>query len=138
MFVEDDPLILELQSSMLALRFPNFVFHTATNGKLGLEQFRRHEPDIVITDINMTEMCGVQMSETIRSCKPDIKIIAITGKSGKIIHNDPDNNEFVFDHLIVKPVDLSELFAVVERCIGEIQHRQIKCGFRTKSATDSD
>ena len=51
------------------------MIYTAINGRLGLELFKEHTPDIVITDINMSKMCGEQMAENIRAIKPDTKII---------------------------------------------------------------
>src|SRR5664279_4915495 len=91
LFVEDDEVILELQSSILTMRFPDVALYTAINGRLGLELFKTHMPDIVITDINMSEMCGVQMAENIRALTTGTKIIAITGKSGE----STDNGNFV-------------------------------------------
>ena len=126
LFVEDDEIILGLQLALLKARFPDLVFHTAVNGRLGLDVFKAHTPDIVLTDINMSDMCGVQMSENIRSIKPDTKFIAITGKAGELGSNEKSilrNSEgtiFEFDHVIVKPVDLSELYSVVEQCMCEI------------------
>ncbi len=120
LFVEDDELILELQASILAANFPDIVFYTAINGRLGLELFKAHMPEIVITDINMPELCGVQMCNSIRAIKPDTNLIAITGKSVKVVLQDHDGNEFEFDHVIVKPVSFQKLFAVVEQCMDEI------------------
>lgn len=129
LFVEDDEMILGLQLALLKVRFPDVVFHTAVNGKLGLDVFKAHTPDIVLTDINMSDMCGVEMSENIRSIKPDTKFIAITGKSGEFGKNEKNilrNSEgmnFEFDHVIVKPVDLFELYTVIEQCMCELtQH----------------
>lgn len=129
MFVEDDEVILEIQSSILALKFPAAIFYTAINGRLGLELFKAHTSDIVITDINMSEMCGVQMAENIRTIKPETMIIAITGNScessvnGKYTMSNSDGKMVKFDHVIVKPVDFSELCAVIEKCIFEIEQR---------------
>lgn len=128
LFVEDDELILELQVALLTARFPDVVIHTAVDGRLGLEVFKSNTPEIVLTDINMSGMCGVQMSENIRSIKPGTKFIAITGKSGEFSGNDksilrnPEGINFEFDHVIVKPVDLPELFSAIDQCIGEIKH----------------
>lgn len=124
--VEDDEVILTLQLSILAVKFPDVMLYTAINGRLGLELFKVYTPDIVLTDINMSEICGVQMSENIRAIKPETKIIAITGKScesrvnGKYSMSNLDGKVVEFDHVIVKPVDLSELCRVIEQCIGEI------------------
>ena len=129
MFVEDDEVILELQTSILTVKFPDVMFYTAINGRKGLELFKAHTPDIVITDINMPEMCGVQMSENVRALTTGTKIIAITGKSGetsvsgKFIKRNPDGKIVEFDHLIVKPVDMSELCGVIYQCIDEIEQR---------------
>lgn len=129
LFVEDDEVILELQSSILAVKFPDIMLYTAINGRLGLDLFKAHTPDIVLTDINMSEMCGVQMVENIRAIKPATKIIAITGKSaetsviGKLIKRNSDGKMVEYDHLVVKPVDISELCSVIEQCIDEDKQR---------------
>jgi YesN/AraC family two-component response regulator len=113
LLVEDDEFILEIQASVLTARFPNVVIHTATNGMQGMELFKLHTPDIVITDINMSEMSGVQMAAHINALKPDTQFIVISGKdSGEVC--------FEFDHYIAKPVDLSKLFSTIEKCIGGI------------------
>ena len=68
-------------------------------------------------------MCGMQMTENIRAVKPDTKFIAITGKAsenGKLTLRDSTGKNIEFNHIIVKPVDMSELFAAVDQCIGEI------------------
>lgn len=119
--VEDDGDILELQTSVLTVKFPDIGLYTALNGKLGLELFKAHKPDIVITDVNMPEMCGVEMADSICALKPDTKFIAITGRSKKNVQQKSDNIEFEFDYIIIKPVELSELFAVIEQCIDEIE-----------------
>jgi len=126
LFVEDDELILKLQASMLAAKFPDVMVYTAANGTLGLELFKAHRPDIVLTDINMSDMGGVHMVDTIRAIKPDTKFIAITGRSaesaenGKFILGNSEGKTAEFDHLIVKPADLSKLVAAVEQCISYI------------------
>ena len=126
LFVEDDELILDIQASLLIAKFPDVVLYTAVNGRLGLEIFKMHTPEIVITDINMSEMCGVQMSGNIRALKPDTKIIAMTGKTGQSLRMNSDDKEFEFDNIIVKPVILKELFSVIDRCIGEIEQNASK------------
>jgi YesN/AraC family two-component response regulator len=126
LFVEDDEVILEIQSSILSVKYPDVMLYTAVNGRSGLELFKAHTPDIVLTDINMPEMCGVQMSCTIHAIKPDTKFVAITGitgesgENGKTILRNPDGNTLEFDHVIVKPVDVTKLYAAIEQCIGEI------------------
>jgi len=79
LLVEDVNVTLDLLTIILAKKFPDVAFHTAINGRKGLELFKSHLPDVVITDINMPEMCGVQMSGKIRAINPDTKFIVSTG-----------------------------------------------------------
>lgn len=129
LYVEDEELTLKLQSTLLAKKFPDIVLYTAINGRQGLELFKAHKPEIVITDVNMSELSGVQMAEKILALKPDTKIIAITGKSGKSSETDkdimrsPDGKMVGFDRVLNKPIDVSELFGVIEQSISEIRQR---------------
>jgi CheY-like chemotaxis protein len=120
LYVEDDATTLEIQSSMLTAMFPDVVLYTADSGVSGLNIFKELTPDIVISDINMSEMSGIEMSKIIRSIKPNAKIIAATGKSENLLQASSGNNDLIFDHHIVKPIILAELHAVIKQCIDEI------------------
>jgi YesN/AraC family two-component response regulator len=83
-----------------------------------LEIFKKHIPEIVITDISMPVMDGIQMAGEIRSLKDDTKFIVLTGYSetdysGKI-------SEFRIKEYILKPIVFKRLFAAIENCIDEI------------------
>lgn len=120
MVVEDEAITLEVIVVTLAKKYPDVTIHKAGNGRTGLELFKEHRPDIVITDINMPELSGVQMAKKILEKKPDTKFIVLTGDNGKLSVGDSFGNEFKTDHIIDKPVDLLDLFAAVEQCFGEI------------------
>jgi YesN/AraC family two-component response regulator len=120
LIVEDDDLTREILANMLGKKFPGVPLYTAINGRTGLELFKTHTPDIVITDINMPEMGGFQLVVNIRSIKPDTKLIVLTGCAGEAAMKDAVAKDFEFDHFIVKPVVFQELFAAIEQCFGEI------------------
>src|ERR1700741_1568922 len=84
LFVEDDKDFNEVMGSVLPLKFPGFTINIAGNGKSGLQLFKEHTPDIVITDINMPEMDGIQMARAIKSIKDDVKFIVLTAYNDKI------------------------------------------------------
>jgi len=121
MVVEDETITLEVIAVTLAKKYPKVTIHKAGNGRTGLELFRELRPDIVITDINMPEMSGVQMAKKIIEIKPDTKFIVLTGDNGKLIGGDSFGNVVKTDHLIEKPVDFLDLYAAVEQCFGEIR-----------------
>src|SRR6185369_8064041 len=126
LLVEDEEAVLELLATILTRKFPGIVLHTAVNGRTGLELFQLHFPNIVITDIKMPVMGGVQMADKIRAIKPDTKFIILTGDPGKSVHHDSDEKEFIFDHYIMKPVVFGVLFAAIEQCLAGIAQQQAK------------
>ena len=119
LLVEDDKKSLEILATILAKRFPNVVLYMASNGKAGLELFKAHTPDIVITDINMPELSGAQMANQIRAIKPEAKIIVLTADTGKVTLENFVGEGFEIDHFILKPVNFGLLFAAIEQCLGE-------------------
>lgn len=65
--------------------FKQFLMHldhqveTASNGKEGLFKMRKQTPDLVITDIMMPEMDGLELVQSIRDHCPSLPVIAISG-----------------------------------------------------------
>jgi len=118
MLVEDEMDTLQILSAILIAKYPDITLYSASNGKKGLELFTTHLPDIVITDINMPEICGNRLADKITEINTVTKLIAVTGKS-----SNPDSEEmsFKFDHYIEKPVNLKELFTVIDQCIAEFK-----------------
>ncbi|OHC76111.1 MAG: hypothetical protein A3G18_05680 [Rhodospirillales bacterium RIFCSPLOWO2_12_FULL_58_28] len=62
-----------------------FEVSLAGNGKQGMEMVVSRPPELIITDMIMPEMDGVETTMEIRSKYPDIKIVAISG--GGRVHN---------------------------------------------------
>ncbi|HTP64621.1 MAG TPA: response regulator [Geobacteraceae bacterium] len=124
LLVEDEELTRDLLADILTKKYPEIPLYAAINGRRGLELFKSHTPNIVITDINMPEMGGVQMASKIRVIKPDTKFIVLTGTIEKNDLQDSVEKGFEFDHFIVKPVIFQELFAAIEQCFGEITQYQ--------------
>src|SRR5689334_22709297 len=73
MVVEDDTEALAVLKLMIAKKFPEAVIYAAENGRLGLELFKKRAADIIVTDVNMPEMDGIDMAAAIKSIKPGTK-----------------------------------------------------------------
>ena len=59
------------------------VVYEAINGKEGVEQYRKLQPDIVTMDITMPEMDGIEALKSIKSEFPDAKVVMITAAGQK-------------------------------------------------------
>jgi two-component system, NarL family, nitrate/nitrite response regulator NarL len=78
LIVDDHPMVLEGMSAMLAQIVFVEIAGTATNAYEAMQQIKKTAPDIVITDINMPEVSGMELALKIRKEFPAVKIIAMS------------------------------------------------------------
>lgn len=112
LYVEDEEAVRGLLAQFLSRRVGTLL--TAGNGREGLELFREHRPDLVITDILMPEMNGLAMIEAIRQIDPQVPVIIATA------FNEADYLlkaiNLGIDAFVVKPVKLNQLHAQLDKC----------------------
>ena len=118
LYAEDDPVTRNILAKMIPLKFPDIEFYSAENGKIGLDIFKQHTPDIVITDINMPIMDGIRMSAAIKALRPETIIIIISayGDTTYLL----EAIELGVNHYIMKPIDYKKLFMTIAKCINSI------------------
>lgn len=83
----------------------------AKNGQDGLEQFQAHHPNIVVTDLEMPIMNGMQMVHNIRETDNGTPIIITTAYDDEA-HACPQA-----DQVIIKPVMFNELLETILDCL---------------------
>ncbi len=77
LIIDDEKDILESLSSIL--KDEGFVVLTATDGREGLSAFEREKPDIVLLDVWMPEIDGLEVLKKIKSMEGNVAIIVISG-----------------------------------------------------------
>lgn len=96
----------------MLLRLTGYTVACAHDGYEALEQFDRGHPDLVVLDIDLPGLDGLEVARQIRS-RPgggDVVLVALTGWG-----NDTDrlhSAEAGFDHHLVKPVEFDALEAI--------------------------
>ncbi len=112
LYIEDDDITRENISSYLKRQCKQL--HIASNGEEGLELFKSFNPEIVITDIEMPKLNGLDMAKKIRKLSPTTQIIITTAYT---------SNEYLLQavnlHLvqyIVKPISLPKLTNALKDC----------------------
>jgi YesN/AraC family two-component response regulator len=120
LLAEDDKTASEITGLMLARKFPDITIYFAENGRRGVEIFKEHATEIVITDITMPVMDGLEMIGAIRAIKADTKFIVLTAYSGKYLEK---FNEISVCAYIPKPLVFNKLFDAIENCIAEIMQK---------------
>lgn len=79
LLVEDDKDYTFIVKNELESFAGEYEVIIASDGKEGLKKWRETEPDIIITDIKMPHLNGLEMIKHIRQTNTDIPIIALTG-----------------------------------------------------------
>ena len=105
--VDDDEKVRFVLSTSLERMENPYIIKTASNGKDALVEFN-HEPfDLVITDIRMPHMNGIELTEAIRQTKADTKIIWITAYECRYLQ--PERIKFKVFRCIDKPLRIEAI-----------------------------
>lgn len=75
-FIDDEEDIRQI--SQMTLEDAGYEVHTAPDGKSGIELCEQISPQVVITDIRMPNMDGIQVLETVKTRFPDMEVIVAT------------------------------------------------------------
>jgi len=104
--VDDDPQILRMLKT--SLQTNGYDVQTALNGVAALEQMQQHQPDLVITDLSMPVMNGVELTQKIRESSriPIIVLSVRDSDQSKVIALDEGADDYV-----TKPFHIQELLA---------------------------
>jgi diguanylate cyclase (GGDEF)-like protein len=120
LIVDDDPLVLDLLG--LSIESFGFEYAAANNGREAIAILQKKEFDIVITDMMMPEVDGMQLLEHVKRNHPRTDVIVVTGYTGTFSYMDvirAGASDF-----ISKPFNTDELEAKINRLIRE--HQLIK------------
>lgn len=115
LIVDDDPLILELLG--LFISSFGYEFDSASDGAEALEKIAEKNFSLVITDMIMPRLDGMQLLQQIREKNPEISVIVVTGHTGTFSYTDvirAGASDF-----ISKPFNSDELEAKINRIFRE-------------------
>lgn len=113
LYVEDNEFTRKHMSNLFARRFEEVL--QAENGKQALEVFAHEKEQIglIITDIAMPEVNGVELGRAIKKVDPKMPIIALTSLKEEVFE------DIGFAHIFEKPLNAANLFAAVDGILGE-------------------
>jgi signal transduction histidine kinase/DNA-binding response OmpR family regulator len=111
--IDDEPAVVEVFQEFLGMM--GFAVSTAPSGEEAVRLLPELKPDIILTDINLPGLSGLEVMRFAKGVDPEVGVIVVTG------HASASNaiealRQGAFNY-ITKPFDLDEIHEVVERAI---------------------
>lgn len=120
---DDEQIVLDGMKMVLESSGRDWIVAgTALDGVKGLEEIRKHKPDIVITDIKMPEMDGLEMSKIVREESPETVIFVFSGYAEFNLAQKAIGLG-VYNYLL-KPINYEEIYEALEKAQQLIAERK--------------
>ena len=120
LYIEDDKDIQSIYVDILQ-EYVETVY-CANDGEEGYELYLEHKPDIILLDINMPKINGLELAKKIREIDKEVKIIITTA------YGEQDNLlqaiELYLIKYILKPIEIDVLREALTRAIEEIEEQK--------------
>ena len=119
LIIEDEAAIRRVLTKILSEESTTYIVEDAEDGIQGLEKIKNNDYDLVLCDIKMPKMDGVEVLEAVKKIKPEIPMVMISG------HGDMETaiqtmRLGAFDY-ISKPPDLNRLLNTVRNALDKKQ-----------------
>jgi len=113
LIVDDNPTITRLIE--LQLTKAGFRCDTASNGEEALQKISKTDFDLVISDISMPGMTGLELLKAIKQKKPQLQVLIVTGHA--TIDNAVEALRLGAINFITKPIKFNEVFETINKIL---------------------
>ncbi len=113
LIVDDEELILRTLCDDLEIS--GYDVTPAKNGEEALIKLEKERYDLVLTDLVMEEVDGVQVLNETKRIYPETPVIILTGYSSSPLAEDAKS--FGADGFLLKPCDIEELLILISHCL---------------------
>ena len=105
--IDDDPAVTSVLKR--GLSYEGFAVSTAASGREGLEIAREQPPDVVVLEVMMPEMDGLEVLKRLRSADPQLPVLLLTGRDAPA--DEIKGLEGGADDYVTKPFSFDVLLA---------------------------
>ncbi|NQV84731.1 MAG: PAS domain S-box protein [Rhodospirillales bacterium] len=116
LYVEDNPANMELMD-MIVGRIDGLTLIQAPNAELGLELAEAKKPDLIIMDINLPGMSGLEAMKKLQKSKKTANIPVFALSAAATRHDIEKGLEAGFREYLTKPIDLEDTVSIIKRVL---------------------
>lgn len=115
--IDDDELVTT--SLKRALSQSGYNVYIASSGKSGLKVIEEHEPDMVLLDIFLGDLNGMEVLKKIQSLNPDLPVVMITGFAD--VQTAVSAIKMGAIDFILKPINLDQLELIINKTLKQVE-----------------
>jgi len=113
LMIDDEPELLGVMKDVLEEE--KYQFFCASNGSEGIRMNEQKDPDLILLDLRMPEMDGIETLRSIRKNDPEVRVVILTG------YGCPDTIREAADlnvsEYLSKPFENEDLVSVISRTL---------------------
>jgi len=119
LYVEDNPANLKLVEQLIARR-PTIRLLTAVDGNMGIQVARAHQPDVILMDINLPGISGIEALKILRD-DPATAHIPVVALSANAMPRDIEKGLAAgFFSYLTKPIKVKEFMEALDAALGSV------------------
>src|SRR5262249_21790766 len=111
--IDDDPMMTDL--AKFHFEKDGYETFVAATGEEGISLLKEHQCALVMTDLNLPDMDGIEVVRQIKELSPDTEIIMITGYGS--INKAVEATKAGAFYFLEKPIEFTELMMLVEKAM---------------------
>ena len=127
LYVEDNPANMMLVEELVARR-PGMRLLSAGEGHLGIELARAHQPDVILMDINLPGMSGIQALKILQKDPRMAHIPVVAISANAMPHDIKRGLDAGFFRYLAKPINVIEFMDVLDLALKKNSHNKITSG----------
>lgn len=116
LYVEDNPANLSLVERLIARR-PELHLLTALTGKLGIKMAHLHQPEVILMDINLPDINGIEALHAIRNNPASAHIPVIAISANAMPHDIARGLQAGFFEYLTKPIKVNEFTETLNKAL---------------------
>ena len=120
LYVEDNPANLELVEQLIKRR-PDLRLLSAPDGTLGIEYARAYQPEVILMDINLPGISGIEAMKALRADPLTARIPIIALSANAVPHDIEKALEAGFFDYITKPIKVNQFMKTLDAALTSLQ-----------------
>ena len=121
LIVDDQREVRRMLSAGVETLGPEFSVLAVPSGEEAVLELSLQKFDLLVTDVRLPGISGLEVLRRVRTSRPDLKIILITGILDPVIRRNVADAGA--DAFFLKPIEIADFLDAVERCLGLVNDK---------------